>query len=120
MKRVLIIDDDIQMCDVLQMRLSTQGYRVEIALNGVSGFAKAIEFLPHLIILDVNMPFMDGLSLLQEIKWHPDIAHIPILILSGGLSNKDLFKEKGVDGFIAKPYQAEELLHMVEACMVSP
>jgi adenylate cyclase len=79
---VLLIEDDADIRDMYQLRLSLDGYRVITAVDGEDGLAKAREFSPDIIFLDVRMPKKDGIEVLTEIRADPATAHIPVVILS--------------------------------------
>lgn len=113
-KRILIIEDDSHIAEGIKLNLSLQGYEVDIAPDGVSGLQKWQAGQPHLIILDIMMPGMDGFSVLQSIRLQDE--RLPILILSarGGLEDRVKGLTCGVDDYLAKPFNLEEFLLRVE------
>ena len=113
-KRILIIEDDSHIAEGIKLNLSLQGYEVDIAPDGVSGLQQWQAGQPHLIILDIMMPGMDGFSVLQSIRLQDE--RLPILILSARGSLEDRVKGLtcGVDDYLAKPFDLEELLLRVE------
>lgn len=117
MKKILVVDDDPDICENLKLRLESSGYTVSMASNGVGAFVKASEEKPDLIILDVSMPTMDGLRFVQATRWKMEIKDIPILILTARVNAKEMFDTLGVDHFLAKPYDSKELLGMVAECV---
>jgi DNA-binding response OmpR family regulator len=119
MKKILVVDDDPNICENLKLRLESSGYTVNTASNGVVAFVKASEEKPDLIILDVSMPTMDGLKFVQATRWRVEMRDIPILILTGRVNTKEIFDNLGVDHFLTKPYDAKELLGMVAECVKS-
>lgn len=117
MKRILVVDDDPDICEILKTRLESNGYEVETASNGVVAFVKASDEKPDLIILDVSMPTMDGLKFVQSTRWKMEMKDIPILILTARTNTKEIFDALGVAHFLAKPYDSKELLGIVEECI---
>lgn len=113
-KRILIIEDDRHIAEGLKLNLSLQGYEVDIAPDGVSGLQKWKTGQPHLIVLDIMLPGIDGFSILQSIRLVDE--RLPILILSAKGSSEDRVKglSYGVDDYLAKPFNLEEFLLRVE------
>src|ERR1700722_12343358 len=113
MKKILVVDDDPNICEILKMRLESSGYEVTTASNGVLAFVKASEEKPDLIILDVSMPTMDGLKFVQATRWKTEMKDIPILILTARANTKEIFDALGIANFMTKPYDSKELLGKV-------
>lgn len=113
-RRILIIEDDRHIAEGLKLNLSLQGYEVDIAPNGVAGLQKWKTGQPHLIVLDIMLPGMDGFSVLQSIRLTDE--RLPILVLSARGSSEDRVKgfTCGVDDYLAKPFNLEEFLLRVE------
>ena len=117
-KRVLIIEDDRHIAEGIQLNLSLQGYEVVIAPDGVAGLNKWKEIGPDLVILDIMLPGIDGLSILQSIRLEDE--RLPILILSAKGDPDDRIKGLafGVDDYLTKPFNLEELLLRVERLLI--
>ncbi len=113
-KRILLVEDDRHIAEGLQLNLSLQGYDVMIAPDGVSGIRKWKEWQPDLIVLDIMLPGIDGLSVLQNIRLENE--RIPILILSAKSDSDYKIKglSYGVDDYISKPFNLEEFLLRIE------
>jgi len=113
-KRILIVEDEGHIAEGLELNLSLQGYDVTIAPDGVAGLQKWKEWQPDLIVLDIMLPGIDGLSVLQNIRLEDD--RIPILILSAKSDTEDKIKglSCGVDDYITKPFDLDEFLLRVE------
>lgn len=113
-KRILIIEDDKHIAAGLELNLSLQGYEVAIAPDGVSGLQQWITMQPHLIVLDVMLPGIDGFSVLRHIRLEDE--RLPILILSakGALEDRIRGLTYGVDDYLPKPFNLDELLLRVE------
>ena len=116
-KRVLIIEDDEHIAEGLKLNLSLQGYEVSIAGDGTSGLRMWKEWNPHLIVLDIMLPGVDGLSVLRHIRMEDE--KLPVLILSakGGHDDKVKGFSYGVDDYLAKPFNLEEFLMRIERLM---
>ena len=116
MKKVLIVDDEEDVLNVLTKRLSSEGYHVIKAVNGEEAIMKAKKEIPDLILLDVVMPGMDGGEVQHVLSEDDATKNIPILFLTCLLSKEDEKREGHISGnnfFIAKPYKPDELLNMV-------
>jgi DNA-binding response OmpR family regulator len=113
-KHILVIEDEKHIAEGLKLNLSMQGYDVSIAQDGVSGLQKWKEIRPDLIILDIMLPGIDGLSVLRNIRLEDE--RIPILILSAKGTGDDKVKglSYGVDDYLSKPFNLEEFLLRVE------
>ena len=81
-KRILIVDDDLQVQKFLTVILSSKKYEIETATNGFEAGAKVVRFMPNLIILDLIMPEMSGVEVCRHIKKGPETSHIKILALT--------------------------------------
>lgn len=111
MKRILIIDDEQDMLDILRYCLEAEGYEIYTASDGVEGFVKIKDCNPDLIILDVMMPNLDGWSLLNLFK--RDRQSMPIVVLSGARElRKTIKKEMDVDFFV-KPFQTFDVVNKI-------
>ena len=112
--KVLIVDDEPQITRVLRTALSTQGYSLRIAANGVEGMEAVHEWRPDLVITDLAMPEMDGVELCRSIR---AISEAPILVLS--VRNQDRTKiealDAGADDYVTKPFSIQELQARVRA-----
>jgi two-component system alkaline phosphatase synthesis response regulator PhoP len=113
-KRILVIEDEKHIAEGLKLNLSLQGYDVKIASNGFLGLQEWKEWQPDLIVLDIMLPGIDGLSVLQNIRLEDE--KIPILILSAKVATDDKVKglKFGVDDYLTKPFNLEEFLLRVE------
>src|SRR5580704_10699273 len=112
--KILIVDDETQITRVLRTALSTQGYSLRIAANGVEGMEAVHTWKPDLVITDVSMPQMNGVELCREIR---SVSQIPIIVLS--VRNQDLIKvealDAGADDYVTKPFSIQELQARVRA-----
>jgi two-component system alkaline phosphatase synthesis response regulator PhoP len=113
-KRILIVEDDAHIAEGLKLNLSLQGYETTIAMSGTEGLRMWKEWNPHLIVLDIMLPGLDGLSILRHIRLEDE--RLPVLILSakGGPDDRIKGFTYGVDDYLAKPFSLEEFLLRVE------
>jgi CheY-like chemotaxis protein len=111
-KRILIVEDQAVIVDMLRMRLEANNYEVLTASDGQAGLDKAQKEKPSLIILDVMLPKMNGYKVCQLLKTDPKYSAIPIIISSGRTPQeiKKVGQEVGADAYVSKPFEAEELL----------
>jgi len=110
-KKVLIVDDSHMIRRIVGKILKDDDYEVLIAENGLMGYEMAKRNLPDLVIMDVEMPVMNGLEATSHIKADPATTHIPVLIFTSLGSENDIrkAKEAGGSGFLNKPISKEEL-----------
>ncbi len=116
-KKILIIDDDPTGTTLTSFLLKTNDYEVETALDGKEGLVKADEFNPDLIVLDVQMPNMDGYTFLKELKRsrYEKGAKIPhIIMLTAKEQMESTFKMEGVAAFFVKPLETEKFLGKIK------
>src|SRR5277367_5023912 len=101
-RTILVIEDQKDLADLVQRRLSQEGFDVIVAMDGISGLQIAKEHRPDLIVLDINMPGLDGLQVCQQLRAEPRHAHLPILILSARASAADrvVGLELGADDYL--------------------
>jgi DNA-binding response OmpR family regulator len=102
--KILIIEDDRYISKMYQLKLSLDGFDVQVAENGRIGLEKAKEFLPDIILTDILMPEMDGFDVISGVKSDETLKNIPVLIMSN-LGQEDHIKkglDKGAIGYIVK------------------
>ena len=111
-KKILVVDDEPQIVEVIQARLQAQGYDVITGANGQEALTKARSEMPDLIVLDLMLPKMDGYRVGRLLKLDELYKHIPILILSARMESEyqELGLEGGADAFLSKPFDAEEFV----------
>jgi len=111
--KILVIDDDINFLDLVDRRLTKEGYLVFTAHNGLNGIDKAKKLVPDIIILDIIMPDIDGWTVYQKIKKIPLLSQIPIIIVTIGDYQK-MAKDFGVVDFLSKPIAWDNLNGILE------
>jgi two-component system KDP operon response regulator KdpE len=114
--RILIIDDEIQIRRLLEMTLEADHYKILLAETGNEGLRRAETDRPDLIILDLGLPDMDGLEVLQQLRSWTDL---PVLVLSVRSGEEDIVHclDAGADDYLVKPFRTEELLARVRTAM---
>ena len=111
-KRILVVDDDPDIVEIVESQLTANGYEVYTAYAGREGLAKCKRLKPDIVILDIMMPDIDGSSVAEEIKEDPDTADIPIIFLTGAVKRSEIPDSRIVGGqyFLAKPFRSDDLL----------
>jgi DNA-binding response OmpR family regulator len=119
--KILVIDDEPEITDIVETFLSESGYIVEVENNPAKAQAKAAQFMPDVILLDIMMPEIDGYNVCQEFKKNPDLAGVPVIFLTGKDRNDDMGRsfKAGGDMFIKKPFSCERLLEIVNIVVMS-
>jgi len=120
--KVLVADDDPAIQELIRLNLEVQGYQVIIASNGVETVRKALSEHPDLIILDILMPEMDGYEVMRLLKNSEETSNIPIIVLTAYASDAGALVSwmEGAEGYLAKPFNPDELLMLVERVLSSP
>jgi DNA-binding response OmpR family regulator len=114
--RMLIIDDEKDLCFFLKANLEARGnYHVKVATSGEDGLYLAERFKPHLIILDIIMPVMDGFKVLEELKKNFKTMAIPVLVLSAKHDDESKIEASGLycEGYVTKPVQIDDLRSLI-------
>ena len=116
-KRILCIEDEPEMIDLIRLILNRRGFEVTGASGGVDGLSKIRESRPDLVLLDLMMPDMDGWEVYQQIKADDALKNTPVIVVTAKAQSID--KVLGlhiakVDDYIAKPFSPQELLSSVE------
>ena len=116
MPRIMIIDDDPHICELLSLYLDKEGYETAMMHSGRQALDKLSDFAPNLIILDLMLPEMDGYQVCQEIR---KTSSVPIIMLTakGEVFDKVLGLELGADDFVVKPFETKEVLARIKAVL---
>lgn len=111
MNKILVVDDEQTINELIKVNLELGGYKVVQAFDGIKGFALAKQELPNAIILDVMMPEVDGYTVAQRIRQNPSTKNIPILMLTALSQLNDKVKgfDIGIDDYLVKPFEMDEL-----------
>ena len=119
MSKILFVDDDESILELVKINLELMGHDVLTASDGIKGFALVKQELPDLVILDVMMPEVDGFTVAQRIRQNPDTKETPILMLTalGMLQDKIQGFNSGVDDYLIKPFELDELKVRIKALL---
>lgn len=117
--KILLVDDEPDILEIVSYNLSAEGYEVFTAKNGIEGVAKAKKKVPHLIIMDVMMPDMDGIEAVEQIRNTPGLEHIIIAFLTarGEDYSQVAGFDAGADDYITKPIKPKVLVSKVKALL---
>lgn len=119
MYKILVVDDEPNILELIRYNLEKEGYQVLLATNGISGVEIAQKEKPDLILLDVMLPQLDGLSVCRELRSNDDTRKIPIIMLSARSEEFDkvLGLEMGADDYVTKPFSSRELIARIKASL---
>lgn len=114
--KVLVVDDDVNICELIRLYLEKEGCEVQTVYNGKIGLEAFVDSAPGIVILDIMLPGMDGWQVCREIR---KISNIPIIMLTakGETFDKVLGLELGADDYIVKPFEPKELVARVKAVL---
>ncbi|MEI6519741.1 MAG: response regulator [bacterium] len=115
-KKILAVDDERHIVRLIQVNLERAGYTVITAFDGREALKKIEEERPDLVVLDVMMPFMDGLETLKRIRANPMTNRTPVIMLTAKAQDQDIFTgySSGADIYLTKPFNPMELLTFVK------
>jgi two-component system cell cycle response regulator DivK len=118
---ILVIEDDEMNLDMITQRLELRGYRVLGAVDGFEGINLAREEVPDLILMDVNLPEIDGWEVTRRLKAEPATRHIPVVALTAHamVNDRDKALQAGCDDYETKPVDFQRLLSKMETLLVN-
>jgi CheY-like chemotaxis protein len=113
--RVLVVEDDDVIRQLIAVNLELEGFEVVPAVDGIDALEKVVDAMPDVITLDVMMPRLDGWATAERLRENPDTAKVKIVLLSARAQESDLQRgEKiGVDAYLTKPFDPDELIEVV-------
>jgi CheY-like chemotaxis protein len=111
--RILVVDDDESIRELLRMHLTSAGYEVEVAADAIVAGYKVLKAPPDLIITDVNMPHMDGFEFVAALKADTALPRIPVIFLTSMEDGDSRGRELGAVGYVTKPVRSDRLLSLV-------
>jgi PAS domain S-box-containing protein len=115
--KVLVVDDDRDTRDLLQAALEQRGFAVVLTSSGKRALTLARQEHPNLILLDLKLPGMDGYEVLQRLKGMPETAEIPVVVITGSLTDEELKQQKllslGAARFMTKPFAVDDLVYEI-------
>ncbi len=111
-KIIMVVDDDQDILDIAKIILESNGYGVQTAGNGLEVFSRLEEQKPDLIILDIIMPHMDGLEVLERLKGTAETSSIPVILITAKVFFKDMARSyiQGADYYMTKPFTSTQLI----------
>jgi len=114
-KRILLVDDERDLVDMVKMRLEAGGFEVLTAYDGQGALDRARREKPDLIILDLMLPKIDGYKVCRMLKFDEKYKNIPVIMFTAKAqdSDKQLGEEVGADGYITKPFEPQVLLSRI-------
>ncbi|MBQ7907657.1 MAG: response regulator transcription factor [Clostridia bacterium] len=114
--KMLVIDDDVNICELIKVYFQNEGYEVAIANDGVLGLSMFKSYDPDIVLLDLMLPKKDGTDVCREIR---AVSNKPMIMITakGGVFDKVLGLELGADDFVVKPFDMKELLARVKAVL---
>ncbi len=115
--KILLVEDDSDICFGTSLRLRTQGYEPIMASDGEAAVASAVANHPDAIVMDVRMPGMDGVTALVRLKKNEGTRRIPVIMLSASIGDRQGSLDAGARFFLDKPYQAKTLVAAVETAI---
>jgi len=121
--KVLVVDDDRDTRDLLQTALEQRGFSIVLTSSGKRALTLARQERPNLILLDLKLPGMDGYEVLQRLKSMPETVEIPVVIITGSLTDEELKQQKllslGAARFMTKPFAVDELVNEIDVLMTN-
>ena len=115
-KRILLVEDTEDNRQIIRDLMENAGYDLIEAQDGAAGVAMAAEYNPDLILMDIQLPVMDGYEASRRIKANPDLRHIPIIAVTSYALSGDEAKTRaaGCDAYVAKPFSPRQLLATIK------
>jgi DNA-binding response OmpR family regulator len=119
MTSVLVVDDDPDVCDLVTYKLEQSGFEVRRASDGDAALREVAKRIPDLVLLDVMMPGISGLEVLERLRSAPATAAIPVVMLTAKAQENDVERgfELGADDYVVKPFSPRELVRRVTAVL---
>lgn len=121
MKKILIIDNDKDFRDMISQALSRRGYEPVLEVTGNNGLHRAVREKPDLILLDIRMPAMNGITVLKDLKGDGRTFAIPVIVVTGMASDAQIAEafESGASSVLLKPFNLEKLYSEIERVLSS-
>lgn len=118
-KRILLVEDEVDMAELVSMRLTRDQYAVEVVHDGREAVSRAKMSQPDLVLLDIMLPGLNGVEVLRELKNDPRSAHIPVIMLTAKGEDSDVVVglQLGADDYVAKPFSMSVLLARIAAAL---
>lgn len=117
-KKILIVDDEPQLAGFVKMRLEANNYDVILASDGLEGLKKVQEEKPDIILLDIQMPNLNGFSMLTRLRDNSETRSVPVIMLTAKDAPENIARalEIGANDYIVKPFDSKVLLEKIKKC----
>jgi two-component system alkaline phosphatase synthesis response regulator PhoP len=117
--RVLVVEDEQDVAELIRFNLAREGYDVRVALNGADALRQAREFRPEVVLLDIMVPQLNGWEVCRRLKQEPESRSVPVIMVTGRVEEGDkvLGFELGADDYVTKPFSPRELVARVRAVL---
>ena len=113
-KQIFIVDDDEAILDVIKIILDENGFRTTVISSANDLFKKLKTVIPDLIFLDIWLSGTDGIEISRKLKTSPKYKKIPVIMISANNQGEEIAKKSGSDGFLAKPFEIDDLIKKVK------
>lgn len=112
-RKILVVDDNLDSVLIMRSMLEARGFTVNVAQSGAEALSQAELDVPDLILLDVMMPHMSGLEVLERLKANHATSKVPVIMVTAKMQDEDVMTgyQHGADYYITKPFTARQLLH---------
>ena len=116
--KVVLIDDEVEVCEILTISLTARGYNVAMAHNGEDGLKLIKQFKPDVAVIDIQMPCVNGYELIVQLHKMPELSDMKIIVMTslagnGDTSDKNWADNLGVDSFLPKPFPPSDLADLI-------
>ena len=115
--RILVVEDEKKVAGFIKQGLEEEGYAIDVAFDGREGLLMALDGVHDLIILDINLPKLDGLAVLQELRQNHGKTPVLLLTVRAAIEDKVLGLDTGADDYLTKPFSFQELLARIRALL---
>jgi DNA-binding response OmpR family regulator len=115
MKKVLLVDDDIDLLSVMNFFLKKNDYSVRITTSCDEGLEIFYLFQPDLVLMDINVGTQDGREMCKTIKSHAEYQHIPVILISANYDMLGMYRDYGANNILKKPFEVAQLLQIIKA-----
>ena len=114
MEKILVVDDNMDILNVVSLILTSNGFEVNTISNGNDAMSSMEKFKPDLVLLDVYLGGMDGRDICNNLKSKEETKHIPVIMFSAHSNQKDIFDNCNAQDFIGKPFEIKELVGKIK------
>jgi heavy metal response regulator len=115
--RILVVEDEKKVAGFIKKGLEEEGYAIDVAFDGREGLLMALDGVHNLIVLDINLPKLDGLAVLQEFRKNHGTTPVLLLTVRAAIEDKVLGLDTGADDYLTKPFSFQELLARIRALL---